>query len=65
VSVVVKVTNAQRLTPKGYSSLTYIALREQARPTKNNETKTRFIELRAQGLPLREIAAKIKVSKTT
>ena len=32
---------------------------------KNNETKTRFIELRAQGLPLREIAAKIKVSKTT
>ena len=32
---------------------------------KNNETKTRFIELRAHGLPLREIAAKIKVSKTT
>lgn len=32
---------------------------------KDNETKTRFMELRAQGLPLKKIAAEIKVSKTT
>ena len=32
---------------------------------KNNETKARFMELRAQGLPLAKIAAEIKVSKTT
>ncbi len=32
---------------------------------KDNETKARFMELRAQGLPLAKIAAEIKVSKTT
>jgi transcriptional regulator with XRE-family HTH domain len=32
---------------------------------KDNETKARFMELRAQGLPLARIAAEIKVSKTT
>ena len=32
---------------------------------KNKETKVRFIERRAQGLPLAKIAAKSNVSKTT
>jgi transcriptional regulator with XRE-family HTH domain len=32
---------------------------------KDNETKARFIELRAQGLPLAKISAEINVSKTT
>ena len=32
---------------------------------KDNETKERFLELRAKGLPLAKIAAEIKVSKTT
>ena len=32
---------------------------------KDNKTKDRFIELRAQGLPLAKIAAKIGASKTT
>ena len=31
---------------------------------KDNETKERFLELRAKGLPLAKIAAEIKVSKT-
>jgi transcriptional regulator with XRE-family HTH domain len=32
---------------------------------KDNDTKVRFMELRAQGLPLVKIADEIKVSKTT
>jgi len=32
---------------------------------KDNETKERFLELLAKGLPLAKIAAEIKVSKTT
>ena len=32
---------------------------------KDMETKTRFMQLRAQGLPLAKIAAELKVSKNT
>jgi len=47
------------------STLKCIVLLDRVVIMKSNETKTRFVELRAQGLPLAKIAAEIKVNKTT
>lgn len=43
----------------------YIVMRVKLRVMKDKETKTRFMELRARGIPLAKIAAELKVSKNT
>ena len=48
-----------------YDRLNLYRCPQQSEGMKDNEIKTRFMELRAQGLPLKKIAAEIKVSKTT
>lgn len=47
------------------STLKHIVLFDRIAIMKSNETKTRFLLLRGQGLPLAKIAAEIRVSKTT
>jgi hypothetical protein len=46
-------------------SLIFIVLFAQVQVMKDNQTKARFMELRAQGLPLAKIAAELQVSKNT
>jgi transcriptional regulator with XRE-family HTH domain len=55
----------EAISPRSERALNLIVVHLQARVMKDNETKVRFMELRAQGLPLAKIAAEIKVSKTT
>ena len=46
-------------------SLIFIVPFAQVQVMKDNQTKARFMELRAQGLPLAKIAAELQVSKNT